>query len=150
MYNMRSRFKGKELVIDHYQQATLGVLCVCLYMNEYVCTVCVSSLGLMHRHTTFTNVSVFAFALVHSARVTIYCLFVSVPEIPEIPTIHQSSHQAGGVSSFAVTATAECSPLKPEAAERQSIATCLSIFFNHFTLLSLRFHSVVGTFCGGF
>lgn len=124
---------------------------VCLFIHEWVCVwVCVSSLGLMNRHTIFTNVSVFA--LVHPARVTICGLFVSVcvPEIPEIPTIHHSSHQAGGISSFAVTAKAECSPLKPEAAERQSIATCVSIFFNHFTLLSLRFHSVVGTFCGGF
>lgn len=99
----------------------------------------------MHQHTIFADVS--AFGLVHPANVAIYRLFMSVPEIPEITTIHHSSHQAGSISCLVVTAKAECSPLKPDVAERQRALP--SVYF-HFTLLSLRFHSVVGIFCGGF
>lgn len=55
------------------------------------------------------NVS--TFALVQPACVTI-CLFVYVPETPEIPRIHRSPH-AGSISFLVVTAKAEWFLLKP-------------------------------------
>lgn len=62
---------------------------VCVYNMSAQCAWCIDILYL-------PNVS--AFVLVLPACDTICCLFVSVPEIPEIPTIHHSCHHA--VSNF--------------------------------------------------
>lgn len=98
---------------------------VCLFIHEWVCIVCVSSVG----PDASTYYICRHIGLVHPANVTIYRLFMSVPDIPEINTIHHSSHQAGSISSLVVTAKAECSPLEPDVAERQSFVKCVFSFY---------------------
>lgn len=137
--------KRKEPVIYGVVHATLAAPCVCLYMNDGVCTVCVSSACAWCIDILYLpNVS--AFALDQPACVTICHLFVPLPEIPDTPTIHHSSHRAGATSSLVVTTEAEWLPWKPHAAEH----TCADISLEHFTLLSLHFRSAAGIFCGGF
>lgn len=119
--------KGRNLLFITASMP-LWQFCVCLYMNECVCTVCVSALGAWCIDILYLpNVS--AFALVQRACVTICCLFVSVLEIPEIPTIHHSSHQAGSISSLVSSAKAEWFPLIPHPADRQSFGTCAGLTF---------------------